>query len=70
MIRQFDGSAATIKKTSPVPNVNSFEERIEYNEMGDEEGRSKKAVFDFVGPRFPKIRERSPGPAKYAPTEP
>lgn len=27
-------------------------------------------MFDYNGPRFAKVRERSPGPAKYEPTEP
>jgi hypothetical protein len=36
MIRQFDGSAATIKKTMVVPNVPQLEERIVLRELGDD----------------------------------
>lgn len=34
------------------------------------EAKLKKAVFDSEASRFEKTRERSPGPAKYEPTEP
>lgn len=69
MIRQFDGSAATFKKTFASPKVAELEERQEITIFGVQ-GTAKKAVFDSDAARFERVRERSPGPAKYEPTEP
>lgn len=69
MIRKFDGSHATVKKTYPVPKVPQIEERFELALFGSD-GKAKTAVFDSNDRRFEKVRERSPGPAQYEPTEP
>lgn len=69
MIRQFDGSAATFKKTYASPKVEELEARQEIAIFG-QSGLAKKAVFESKSLKFEKERERSPGPAKYEPTEP
>jgi hypothetical protein len=69
MIRKFDGSHATVKKTYASPTVPELEERFEISQFGLD-GRSKKAVFDSEALRFDRVRERSPGPAQYEPGEP
>ena len=69
MIRKFDGSHATFKKTYPVPKVAELEERIQH---GDILAGSKttKSMFESEAVRFKNDRERSPGPATYDPQTP
>jgi hypothetical protein len=69
MIRKFDGSHATFKKTYAVPTVTEIEQRIDVPLFGSD-GKAKKAVFDSGDHRFAQFRERSPGPATYEPGEP
>ena len=69
LIRKFDGSHATFKKTYPQPSVAELEERIDVPVFGTD-GKKKAAVFDSEDSRFFKVRERSPGPAQYEPGEP
>ena len=69
MIRKFDGSYGTIKKTMPLPSVKPLEERIEHKEIGVD-GIKIVSAFENETERFEKERDRSPGPAKYEPREP
>lgn len=69
MIRKFDGSHATFKKTYPVPKVEELEARIQVSNFASDskEQEHGMAVFDSKDIRFQKERERSPGPAQYEP---
>lgn len=69
MIRKFDGSHATFKKTYASPTVPELEERFEMSTFAVDR-QAKKAVFESDAARFDRVRERSPGPAQYEPGEP
>ena len=69
MIRKFDGSYATFKKTFPAPKVADISERMQHADFLAG-AKISKAVFDSEAVRFKDERDRSPGPAKYEPTEP
>jgi len=62
MIRQFDGSAATIKHIKPEIRLQELEARQPMPEFLAD-SKVKRAVFESEASRFEKVRERSPGPA-------
>ena len=62
MIRKFDGSHATVKKTFPSPKVAQLEARFEVGVFAGD-AKPSKAVFESDSARFQSQRERSPGPA-------